>query len=55
MTSSGICKKNSIDVYIFNSRRKTFKGERGLITGQNGITYLLHRIRKDRIINLAHF
>ena len=52
MTSSGICEKNSIDVDIFNSRRKTFKGERGLITGQNGITYLLHRIRKDRIINL---
>ena len=50
-----ICEKNSIDVDIFNSRRKTFKWERGLITGQNGITYLLHRIRKDRIINLAHF
>ena len=50
-----ICEKNSIDVDIFNSRRKTFKGERGFITDQNGITYLLHRIRKDRIINLAHF
>ena len=49
MISSGTCEKNSTDVDIFNSRRKMFKGERGLITGQNGITYLLHRIRKDRI------
>ena len=45
-----ICEKNSIDVDIFYSRRKPFKGERGFITSQNGITYLLHRLRKDRHI-----